>query len=61
MSVSFETHGHEDKFWNLGPMPKRLYEERQAGGRVGPDGQGGAGGARQSWWGGAGRAGGDTT
>ena len=21
MSVSFETHGHEDKFWNLGPMP----------------------------------------
>ena len=21
MSVCFETHGHEDKFWNLGPMP----------------------------------------
>ena len=22
MSVCFETHGHEDKFRNLGPMPK---------------------------------------
>ena len=21
MTVCFETHGHEDKFWNLGPMP----------------------------------------
>ena len=21
MAVCFETHGHEDKFWNLGPMP----------------------------------------
>ena len=21
MAVCLETHGHEDKFWNLGPMP----------------------------------------
>ena len=24
MSVCFETHGHEDKFWNLGPMPDSM-------------------------------------
>ena len=28
MSVCFETHGHEDKFWNLGPMPT-VQEESQ--------------------------------
>ena len=21
MAVGFKTYGHEDKFWNLGPMP----------------------------------------
>ena len=26
MSVSFETHRHEDKFWNLGPMPRMTWE-----------------------------------
>ena len=34
MSVSFETHGHEDKFWNLGPMPtgqRRSEDVQEAG------------------------------
>ena len=22
MAVGFKTYGHEDKFWNLGPMPR---------------------------------------
>ena len=25
MAVGFKTYGHEDKFWNLGPMPSLSY------------------------------------
>ena len=53
MSVCFETHGQEDKFWNLEPMPSdstgiapRSHHDRAAtAGATGPGG-GGHGGAR---------------